>query len=66
MENKRDIVSRLKLLLIATRAGQNIERLELSEDEKTVVICFISGGSRVVNVECDSGIALIKDVCGCL
>lgn len=62
MENKKDIVARLKLLLIATRAGSNIEALLLSDDECFVTIQFKTGVSRVVNIEADSGIAIIRDV----
>lgn len=62
MENKKDIVMRLTLLLKATRAGSGIKKLVLSEDQKTVFIEFDSGGSRDVNVDCDSGIALVQDV----
>lgn len=62
MENKKDIVARLKLLLIATRAGANIEGLILSEDERFITIKFKKGGSREVNVEGDSGYAIICDV----
>ena len=66
MENKKDIVMRLTLLLKATRAGSGIKKLVLSEDQKTVSIEFYSGGSRDVNVDCDSGIALVQDVIGVL
>lgn len=62
MENKKDIVMRLTLLLKVTRAGRGIKKLVLSEDQKTVTIEFSSGGSRDVNVDCDSGIALVQDV----
>ena len=62
MENKKDIVMRLTFLLRATRAGSGIKKLVLSEDQKTVSIEFDSGGSRDVNVDCDSGIALVQDV----
>lgn len=62
MENKEEIVARLSLLLKATRAGAGIDKLKLSEDESKVRIIFLSGGEKTVNVECDSGIALIRDV----
>lgn len=61
-ENKKDIVSRLSILLKATRAGEDIHKMDLSEDESEVKIIFCTGYERTVNVECDSGIALIKDV----
>lgn len=62
MEKKEDIVKRLKLLLIATRAGSDIEDLVLSEDQNTVTIQFRNGYTKKVCVEADSGIALIRDV----
>lgn len=62
MENKEEIVMRLKLLLMATRAGSDIEDLVLSGDQKAVTVKFRNGGEKKVNVECDSGIALIDDV----
>ncbi len=62
MEKKEDIVKRLKLLLIATRAGSDIEDLVLSGDQNTVTIQFRNGYTKKVCVEADSGIALIRDV----
>lgn len=62
MENKNDIVKRLKLLLMATRAGSGIENLVLNEAQDTVTIMFKTGSSRKVNIAGDSGIAIIKDV----
>lgn len=62
MENKKEIVMRLKLLLTATRAGSGIGELLLSEDQATVTVRFLNGGEKKVNVECDSGIALVRDV----
>ncbi len=61
-ENKKDIVSRLSVLMKATRAGEDVHKMILSEDENEVTIRFQSGYERTVNVECDSGIALIQDV----
>ncbi len=66
MENKKEIVERLKLLLIATRAGTHIEKMTLSDDENKIRITFDSGSSRDVNIACDSGIAIIKDVVSAL
>lgn len=62
MEDKQEIVMHLKWLLKATRAGSDIDALTLSGDEKTVKIRFCNGSERDVNVECDSGLELIKDV----
>lgn len=46
MENKKDIVMRLTLLLKITRAGSGIKKLVLSGDQKTVTIEFYSGGGQ--------------------
>lgn len=62
MENKRDIVKRLKFLLMVTRAGSNIEDMVLNEKQDEITIIFKQGGSRRINIAGDSGIAIIKDV----
>lgn len=62
MENKEDIVKRLKLLLIVTRAGSNIADLILTENQSKVIILFKAGGTRKVNIDGDSGYAIIMDV----
>lgn len=62
MEDKKDIVMRLKVLLMATRAGRDIDKLILSEDQATVTILFNNGYKKEVCVEADSGISLIRDV----
>ncbi len=62
MEDKQEIVMHLKWLLKATRAGSDVETLVLSKDETAVTISFSSGFTRDVNIECDSGIAIIQDV----
>ncbi|MDE5698140.1 MAG: hypothetical protein K2I96_12150 [Lachnospiraceae bacterium] len=60
-EDRESILMRLKLLLKATRVGSGVKDLVLSEDGNKVIIQFAQGG-RVVNVECDSGYAMIMDV----
>lgn len=62
MENKEEIVARLKLLLMATRAGSNIQDLKLNEAKNKVTIVFKTGGERVVDIIGDSGYAIIIDV----
>lgn len=61
-EDKDKIISLLIPLLWETRAGGTIDDIRLSEDEETVSIYFLNGSIRDVNVACDSGIALIKDI----
>ena len=36
--------------------------LKLSDDGNTVYINFVGGGTKTVNVHCDSGIAMLYDV----
>lgn len=62
MENKKDIVMFLEMLLMATRAGKDIDKLLLSEDQTTVTIQYMNGCKKEVCVEADSGISLIRDV----
>lgn len=61
-EDKEAILKRLKLLLMITRAGCEVDDLQLSEDEKTVTVRFCNGHTRDVCIEADSGIAIIQDV----
>lgn len=62
MENKKFIVSRLKMLLTATRAGSDIADLKLNDKQDTLTVTFIHGGSRRINIAGDSGLAIIRDV----
>lgn len=62
MENKEEIVMRLKLLLAATRAGEDIDKMELTEDQNFVVIQWKNGCTQRVNITADSGVAIISDV----
>lgn len=52
----------LKMLLMSTRAGSNIEDLILNENQDEVTITFRRGGELRVNVYADSGLGIIKDV----
>lgn len=61
MENKEDIIARLKLLLMATRAGSSIVDMKLNEAQDKVTIVF-EGGKKEINIAADSGIAIIRDV----
>lgn len=62
MENKKVIVAYLKMMLKHTRAGSYIDQMSLSDDETVVEVSFLNGGTRKINVACDSGIGIIKDV----
>ena len=43
MEDKKDIVACLEVLLTLTRAGSDIDKLVLSEDQTTVTIQYMNG-----------------------
>ena len=62
MEDKKEIVVLLKHLLRATRAGEDIEQMELSDNGETIRITFSNQHFKDVNIAMDSGIAIIKDV----
>ena len=47
-ENKKEIVIRLGILLKATRAGEDIKNLLLSEDENFVTIVWENGAEKKV------------------
>lgn len=61
-EDKADIVDKLSELLKVTRIGSGIRKLVLSGDKKLVEIRYESGAGKFVNIEADSGYAIIKDV----
>lgn len=61
-ENKEKIVMLLEALLKQTRAGADIKCLQLNEEQDEITIIFDSGYRRKVNIEADSGIAIISDV----
>jgi hypothetical protein len=66
-ENKQGILDALLFALWKTRAGRDIVDLQLTADQRTVVITYHTNGVRtetqLVNVECDSGVAMIADIC---
>ena len=62
MENKEEIILRLKLLLQVTRAGSGIEELLLNETQSRVTIVYQGGYKREVDIAGDSGYAIIQDV----
>lgn len=66
-ENKQAILDTLVMALWRTRAGRDIVDLQLTPDERTVVITYHTKGIRtetqLVNVDGDSGVAMIIDIC---
>lgn len=66
MENKQEILKHLTLALQATRAGSDIVLMEYIKGREEV--CIYKDGNHVqwVNVACDSGISMIRDICKAL
>lgn len=62
LENKYYIVKGLEKVIKMTRAGEAVEGLIYDHQYETVIIAFRNGFTKIVNVECDSGIALMRDV----
>ena len=58
--DKAMFITNLADLLRQTREG--VVDLALSEDGETVTILFEGGGTRRVNIACDSYLAIVKDV----
>lgn len=61
-EDKTDIVDKLSDLLKVTRIGSDIDKLVLSEDKHIVTIKYRHDAKKYVNIECDSGYAIIRDI----
>jgi hypothetical protein len=66
-ENKQAILDAFLFALWKTRAGYDIVDLQLTADQRTVVITYHTNGVRtetqLVNVEGDSGVTMIADIC---
>lgn len=62
-ENKFYIVRALEKAIKMTRAGDAVDDLIYDHKHEMVIINFRNGYSKHVNVECDSGIAMIRDIC---
>lgn len=58
---KKELVKSLANTLKMTRTG--VIDLDLSKDEETVTVYYQAGGTRYINIACNSGIAIIRDVC---
>lgn len=50
--------------LQATRNLHDLQELEYSEERELVYAKFESGYQKVVNVACDSGTSMIRDIIG--
>ena len=63
MENKQEICDRLLLALQKTRAMNDLKDLDYHVwPEEEVWAVFRDGYQKKINVACDSGLAMIKDV----
>lgn len=65
-EDKFEIIRALSRALMMTRAGENILYIVYEADHEEVQIKFVNGYEKHVNVECDSGVAMIRDVVNAL
>lgn len=62
--SKQELVDSLATTLRMTRTEAiDLELVSRREPEDTVIIHFMGGGTRRVNIALDSGIAIIRDVC---
>lgn len=61
-ENKQMICDMLCRALHYTRGAADVTDIQYDADAETATVIFESGGKRVVNVACDSGTALIRDI----
>ena len=61
-ESKRMIIAYLLRCLQVTNAGEPIEAIELSDDQETATIIYRNGYKKPVDIACDSGIAMIRDI----
>ena len=68
MENKQLICDLLTKAIQATRAGADIQCLEYDADRELVHVYSVNnvangtGAMNSINVACDSGVAMIRDI----
>lgn len=65
-EDKKKALGALVNVLGYTRGGENIDRIDVSDNDDTALISFIDGGIKTVNISSDSALAAIIDVCRAL
>lgn len=61
-EDKQVICDYLLKALSFTNYGEEYESLTYNSADESVLILFKDGFSKKVNVACDSGIAMMKDI----
>ena len=64
-ENHQAILDKIYFAVRETRAGEDVTNLKI-EKPGVATIYFATGARKDVNIECDSGIAMIMDVCKAL
>ena len=64
MENNQAILNELLKAINLTRAGNDVRELKYDEERELVLVYFGNSTTpgRQINVACDSGIAMLKDV----
>ena len=61
-ENKQIICDLLLKTCQATRGAADLVTFEFDKETEIVTATFASGGQRRINVACDSGTAMIRDI----
>lgn len=64
-EHLQAIMDKLYFAVKETRAGADVTNIKFTKPGEAVIY-FYTGASKRVNIECDSGIAMIVDVCRAL
>lgn len=62
MENKQAICDALLTTLQLTRRYEDIQSIDYDANTETVTVTYNEASHRYINVECDSGIAMIQDI----
>lgn len=64
VEDKQSICNFLRMALRQTRAGEDVTAIKYDSVTETVYVYFNDEAqpSRRINVACDSGIAMIRDI----
>lgn len=62
MENKQAICDALLTTLQLTRRYEDIQSIDYDAATETVTVTYNETSHRYINVECDSGIAMVQDI----
>ena len=62
MEDKQAICDALLTTLQLTRRYEDIQSIDYDAANETVTVTYNEISHRSINVECDSGIAMIQDI----